>query len=148
MSANAVHVDAEQVMLSGAELDCGVKNDLWEAPSAGDSAGRSSARLLEAGRNLHFDDDVVVSDAGLRQPYVQVRGDFPLQLSGDSSIRDEGSDGKIVEGTVTLTISNTCFPNPLPLLGVRKGKFAEDQAPVLRFDRQQDDMWHFTKIVH
>ena len=41
---------------------------------------RSVSRILAAGKALHFDDDVVVAETGYRQPYVQIRGDFMLQL--------------------------------------------------------------------
>ena len=142
-----IHLDAEQVMLSGDQVDCGVRSDLWEAPTPSYGGGRSSARLLEAGRKLHFDDDVVFSEPGVAQPYVQIRGDFPLQLADDAIIRDDGPDGKLVEGRVLVAISHACFPGPLPMLGVRKGKFVEDSSPILKFSRDGND-WHFVKITH
>jgi hypothetical protein len=142
-----IHLDAEQVVISGQNLDCGVKNDLWEAPIADEGGGRSIAKLLQAGRNLHFDDDVVVSEPGLKFPYVQVRGDFSVHLYGDATIRDDGPDGKLVESNAALTMSHACFPVALRLLGVRKGRFVEDASPILKFTRQGDD-WSFMKLVH
>jgi hypothetical protein len=142
-----IHLDAEQVMLSGDQVDCGVKSDLWEAPPATLAGGRASAKLLEAGRNLHFDDDVVYAEAGVNQPYVQVRGDFSVQLADDASIRDDGPDGKLVEGRLTVTIPHACFPAPLAMLGVRKGKFVEDAPPILKFSTDGQN-WRFIKIIH
>jgi hypothetical protein len=142
-----IHLDAEQVVMSGQNVDCGVKNDLWEAPGADQGGGRSIAKLLEAGRNLHFADDVVVSEPGLKFPYVQVRGDFSLHTYGDATISDDGPDGKLVESNVALTMSHACFPVALRLMGVRKGKFVEDASPILKFTREGND-WSFTKLVH
>ena len=34
MGSAPVHLDAEQVSLTGSQLDCGVQNELWEAPGA------------------------------------------------------------------------------------------------------------------
>ncbi len=108
---------------------------------------RSVARLLAAGKALHFDDDVVASEPGYRQPYVQIRGDFMLQLGDIANIKDEGSDVKEVEGKLAAIIPNACFPDPLPILGVRKGRFSQDANPVMEFHLLNDG-WHFTKMVH
>lgn len=134
-------------MLSSQQVDCGVKADLWEAPGAIQGGGRSSARLLDAGRNLHFDDDVVVSEPGLNTPYAQIRGDFSLQVADDANVRDDGPDAKLVTGTVSANISHACFPTPLPLMGVRKGQFVEDATPTLKFSRDGDN-WRFAKLIH
>lgn len=145
LAAVPIHLDAEQVMLTLAQVDCGVQNDLWEPPGPL-MLERSTARLLAAGKALHFDDDVVVAEPGYHQPYVQIRGDFMLQL-GDTNIKDEGSDGRLVDGKVVALIPHTCFSDPLPVLGVRKGKFSEDVSPVLEY-RLLNDGWHFMKLVH
>jgi hypothetical protein len=145
-----VHLDAEQVMLTSLQVECGVQNDLWEQPAAANVPGaveHSIARLLPAGRALHFDDDVIVSEPGYRQPYVQIRGDFMLQLAEGPTIRGEGSDGRLVEGKLLVIVPHMCFPDSLPVLGVRKGRFSEDAPPVMEF-RLQNDGWHFTKLVH
>jgi hypothetical protein len=137
------------VSLTGQQLECGVQNDLWEQPGAilPGANQRSVARLLAAGKALHFDDDVVVNESGYHQPYVQIRGDFNVQLGDIASVKDEGSDGKLVEGKLMVTIPQTCFSDPLPVLGVRKGKFSQEATPVLEF-RLMNDGWHFTKLVH
>lgn len=145
VAAAPVHLDAEQVMLTLAQVDCGAQNDLWDPPGAL-MLERSVARLLPAGRALHFDDDVVVAEPGYRQPYVQIRGEFMLQL-GDVNIKDEGSDGRLVDGKLMVLIPHMCFSDPLPVLGVRKGKFSEDVNPVMEF-RLLNDGWHFSKLVH
>jgi len=149
MAAAPIHLDVEDVSLTGPQLDCGVQNDLWEQPGAVDpSAGqRSVARLLDAGRALHFDDDVVVSEPGYRQAYVQLRGDFTVQLGSGMSVKDDGPDHKLVEGKLGVTIPHMCFPDPLPMMGVKKGKFSEEANPVMEFSLQNDG-WHFIKLDH
>ena len=149
MAAGPIHLDAEQVSLTGQQVECGVQNDLWEEPNSirPGSAERSVARLLAAGKALHFDDDVVAAEPGYHQPYVQVRGDFSLQLGDISNIKDEGTNVKDVEGKLTVIVPNSCFADPLPVLGVRKGRFSQDATPVMEF-RLLTDGWHFTKLVH
>jgi hypothetical protein len=146
LAAMPVHLDAEQVSLSFQQLDCGAKNDLWDPPGPMQQQ-RSVARLLPGGKELHFDDDVVVSEPGYPQPYVQIRGDFTLQLADSPNIRDEGADGRLVDGKLMAVIPNACFPDPVPLLGVHKGKFSQDTNPVMEF-RLLNDGWHFIKLVH
>ena len=146
IAAAPIHLDAEQVSLTGQQLDCGIQNDLWESPGPIQQE-RSVSRILAAGKALHFDDDVVVTETGYRQPYVQIRGDFMLQLADSPNIKDEGPDGKRVEGKLTVTIPHMCFADPLPILGVRKGKFSQDASPVLEF-RLLNDGWHFVKLAH
>jgi hypothetical protein len=146
MAAVPIHLDAEQVTLTGSQLDCGVQNDLWEMPSPLVQE-RSVSRILAAGKALHFDDDVVVAEPGYHQPYVQIRGDFMLQLGDIPNIKDDGPDGKLVEGRLAVIIPNTCFSDPLPILGVRKGRFSQDVNPVMDF-RLLNDGWHFNKLVH
>jgi hypothetical protein len=150
LAAAPVHLDAEQVMLSSQQVECGAQNDLWEQPSASNTPGaleHSFARLLPAGKALHFDDDVIVSEPGYHQPYVQIRGDFMLQLAEGPSIRNEGSDGRLVEGKLLVNIPHMCFSDGLPVLGVRKGKFSEDALPVMEYSLENDG-WHFKKLVH
>jgi hypothetical protein len=150
LSAAPIHLDAEQVMLTNQEVECGVQNDLWEAPTTSNTPGsrdNSIARLLPAGKALHFDDDVIVAEPGFRSPYVQIRGDFMLQLAGGPTIREEGSDGRLVEGKLYVTIPHMCFPDGLPVLGVRKGKFSEDALPVVEYSLENDG-WHFKKLAH
>lgn len=146
VATNPFHLDAEQVLLTGGQLGCGVDNDLWETPTPA-TGQRVVAHLLPAGRALHFDDDPVVSEPGFRSPYVQVRGDFMLQLGDGPNIREDGEDVRVVDGRLYALIPNGCFPDPLQVMGVRKGRFSQDVNPVMQF-RLQDDGWHLTKLVH
>lgn len=141
-----IHLDAEQVMLTIGQLECGVTSDLWDSPGPL-MQERSVARLLAAGKALHFDDDVIVSEPGYRMPYVQIRGDFMMQLADGPNTKDEGSDGRLVDGKLMVLMPHMCFADPLPVLGVRKGKFSEDVNPVMEF-RLLNDGWHFMKLVH
>jgi len=146
LAAVPIHLDAEQVTVTMQQVECGVQNDLWERPGPVVQE-RSFARLLGPGKALHFDDDVVVAEPGYHQPYAQLRGDFMLMLGDSPTIKDEGSDGRLVESKVMVVIPNTCFPEPLPLLGVRKGRFSQDALPVVEFQLLKDG-WHFARIVH
>ncbi|HEY1760485.1 MAG TPA: hypothetical protein VGG72_34240 [Bryobacteraceae bacterium] len=146
MAAAPIHLDAEQVSLTGSQLDCGVQNELWEAPSPLVQE-RSISRILAAGQALHFDDDVVVAEPGYHQPYVQIRGDFVVGLADGPNIKDDGPDGKLVDGKLLVTIPHMCFSDALPILGVRRGKFTQDVNPVLQFSLLNDG-WHFMKLVH
>src|ERR1700749_2482221 len=66
-----VNLDGEQLLLSESQVNCGVQNELWDAPmSAGD---RMIARLLDKGRALKFYDDVVVRDGPAQINHVQIR---------------------------------------------------------------------------
>src|SRR5256885_3385531 len=56
-------LDGEQLVLTGAQVDCGVQQELWEKPSQ--VGERSIARLLPKGRDLKFYDDVVVHEPGV-----------------------------------------------------------------------------------
>jgi hypothetical protein len=136
------------VILTGQQVNCGVQEDLWEAPAAPAIVGEhTTGRLLPAGRALNFDDDVMIGETGYVRPYVQVRGDFPATLADGSDIRESGSDVRLVTGKLQITIAHMCFPDPLPVMGVHKGKFSEDALPVMRFELQ-DDRWHYDKLVH
>src|SRR5579884_2258111 len=55
IEAAPVKVEAEQVMLAPAEVDCGVHAELW-GPPTDPNQGRSICPLMDAGRALHFDD--------------------------------------------------------------------------------------------
>jgi hypothetical protein len=147
MASGPIHLDAEEVSMTRSQFECGVQSDLWDPPGSATAGQQSSARLEQAGRDLHFDDDVVVSEPGFHLPHVQVRGDFMLQLGDGPSIRDNGPDGRLVEGKLMVIIPHTCFSDPLPLMGVRKGTFSADAQPVMQFQLLNDG-WHFTKLVH
>jgi hypothetical protein len=147
IEASPVRLDGEQVMLNSAQLDCGVHNDLWDAPHL-DLHEQGTARLQEAGRTLKFDDDIQINQPGLRQPYVQIRGEFPLQVLEIVSIRDGEDDNvKLIEVRLGIVIQHTCFPQPIPLMGVKKGKFTQDNNPIVRL-KQTGTTWFVDRLVH
>jgi hypothetical protein len=45
-----------------------------------------------------------------------------------------------------IIVPHACFPDPLPLMGVRKGNFAQDVSPVLLF--RYNNAWTLEGIVH
>jgi len=140
-----VHLDAEQVILTAQQVDCGVKEDLWE-PAA--TAGEHTAcRLLPAGRALNFDDDVMLNEPGYHHGYAQVRGDFTASLADGPDIRAPEDGVRMVSGKLAIAISHSCFYDPVYVIGVRKGKFDEDTPPTMRFELLNDG-WHFDKLVH
>lgn len=143
IEASPVRLDAEYVMLSQGEVDCGVQNDLWDAPS--DAGGHTVARLSQKGRDLKFGDDVDLSD--LPRPYVQIRGDFSLAVAEITADKDSPETGsKLVEAKVGVPFQHSCFPNPLPLMGVKKGNFRQDVSPVVLF--RFNNGWYLDKFVH
>ena len=145
LEANAVHLDGEQVTFASKELNCGVQSELWDTP-AEVSKDRTTARLTSKGRDLNFGDDLVIEPN--RPPYAQVRGSFSLELGEVSGIRDGETDGtKVVEAKAGVRVQHACFPNPLPLMGVKHGDFRED-APVSFLFRRGDVGWSLEKLVH
>jgi hypothetical protein len=140
-----IHLDAEQVMLSPTQVDCGVQQDLWDP--AAPLGERSLARLTEKGRALKFDDDVVVTENGYRSPYVQVRGDFPMVLADGPAIREDGPYGRYVNGKLHVIIQHACFPQPLPVMGVKHGRFSQDVLPTMHFKLDVDG-WRFDGLIH
>ena len=140
-----VNLEGEQVTLTSMQVDCGVQEDLWERPTQF-SPERSTARLDQKGRDLKFNDDVVIEPD--RQPYVQVRGAVSLQVGEVSNIRNGEENGsKLVDAKAGVKIQHTCFPNPLPIMGVKKGNFQPD-IPVSFLFRLREDGWHAEKLLH
>lgn len=138
-----VKLDGEQVVLTERQIDCGVKNDLWEAPAQ--SGDHKTAHLLPKGQELKFYGDVTVDDSAMGS-YAQVRGDFKLELMA-SEIKDLENGVKMVTGKAGAVISHTCFPSSLPVMGVRKGQFAPDAPMQLRFVLD-GSTWRFDRIEH
>jgi len=143
IEGSPVRLDAEYVMLTQGELDCGVQNDLWDPPA--DSGGHSIARLSQKARDLKFADDVSVGD--MSRPYVQVRGDFNLAVLEITSDKDgPEKESKLLEAKIGVPFQHSCFPNPLPLMGVKKGNFRQDVSPLLLF--RFNNGWYLDKFVH
>src|SRR5216684_2901703 len=62
-----VKLEGEQVSLTPGQVDCGVRQELWE-PRVETSPGHSSSRLTQQGRDLKFSDDVL-TEPNFRQSY-------------------------------------------------------------------------------
>jgi hypothetical protein len=141
-------LEGEQVTLTGDQIHCGVQNELWESPTSL-SPDHSTAHLTSKARDLKFNDDVIVSDPGATRPYVQVRGSFPIQVDSVTGIKP-GEDGttKLAEAKASVRIDNACFPQPLPLMGVKHGNFNVDAPVVFHFHFDDATGWHADKIVH
>lgn len=145
LEAAPVNLDGEQVTLTQGQLECGVKQELWEQPMQF-SPERSTARLDQKGRDLKFGDDVVIEPN--RLPYVQVRGPVSLQVDDVSNIRNGEQGGtKLVDAKAGVKLSHSCFANALPIMGVRKGNFQPDVLPTFQFSLH-DDGWHVDSLVH
>jgi len=130
----------EQVTLTDAQLECGAKNELWDPPNG------NVARLAQKGRDLKFSDDVRLNDPEIRRPYIQVSGAFPVSVSDVSKLRDENGY-KLADVRLGITIANDCFSTPLPLMGVRKGKFTPEAPVVFRFQGSGKE-WTLDKLMH
>jgi hypothetical protein len=134
-------LSSEQVTLTQGQVDCGVQSELWEAPSG------VTAKLLQKGRNLKFTDDVRVSDPDITVPYTQVTGSFRVQVADVSRIRDTDGGKKLADVKLGIIINDSCFNAPLPLMGVRKGKFSPDAPVVFQFQGSGKE-WSLDRLVH
>jgi hypothetical protein len=143
---NPVKLDAEQVMLTQVQVDCGIQAELW-LPATDPNQGRSVCPLLPKGKALKFDDDVVVLENGYHSPYVQIRGAFPVAVADiTNTTNGPEKDTMLVEAKVGVRIGHPCFQNPLPVMGLRKGQFTQDYSPVILL--RLDDGWQLDKFVH
>jgi len=140
-----IKLDGEQVTITQMQIECGVHSELWDSP-AQISQDRTAARLTSKGKELNFGDDPVMEPG--HQPYAQVRGAFMLQVDDVSGLRDGEEKGtKVVDAKAGIKLQHACFPNPLPIMGVKRGNFREDTPPSFLF-RLADDGWHMEKLVH
>ena len=145
IQSSPISLDGEEVMLTDSQVQCGVQSDLWDLTQLG--SNRAVGRLNQAGRDLHFGDDVVIGEEGMHYPYVQIRGTFQLHLLDLGSVRDEGEKVKLVDAKIGVEIPHPCFHDQPPLLmAVRRGRFTQDALPTFRF-RMSDD-WAFDRVQH
>ena len=143
--AQPVTLDGEQLVLNDRQVDCGVKNDLWDEPTA--SGDHKTARLLGKGTDLKFYGDIVVDDPTLGS-YVQMRGDVMLSLTLPFEIKDGPGGTKLVSGKAAAVIAHSCFTGmPLPIMGIRKGQILPDAPVQLRY-MQDGNNWRFDRILH
>lgn len=130
----------EQVTLNDTQVECGVRNDLWDPPEG------NLVRLTQKGRDLKFTDDIRLRDPEIHQPYTQVSGAFSVRVSDVSKIRDVAG-GKLADVKLGVVIAHECFTTPLPLMGIRKGKFTPDAAVVFRFKGSGTE-YTLDKLMH
>lgn len=130
----------EQVVVNDGQLECGTKNDLWDPPNG------NVARLTQKGRDLHFTDDIRLNDPDIHVAYTQVNGKFPVQVAEVTKVRDTDG-GKLADVKLGIMVSHECFTTPLPLMGIRKGKFTPDAPVVFRF-KGSDKEFTFDKLMH
>jgi hypothetical protein len=147
IEGSPLRLDAEYVWLTQAQYDCGVQEDLWVTPTQpiGLPGQTATARVTAKGQQLKFSDDVMLGDK--RYPYVQIRGDFSLyvnEITNDKAGKDEFT--RFVETKLAAIVNHSCFPNPLPIMGVRKGQFTQDYSPILEF--RYNNGWAIEKVVH
>ena len=143
-----MNLEGEQVTLTDPQIQCGVQTELWDSPTTL-SADHTTAHLTSKARDLKFNDDVIIHDPSSRVAYVQVRGEFPLQADSIVSIIDgEDKNSKLVEAKVSIKIDNACFPNSLPLMGVRHGNFSADSPVVFHMHFDESVGWRVDKLVH
>ena len=139
-------LDSEQVTLTGAQVNCGVNADLWEASAGGD--GRFIYRLTQKARDLQFTDDVYDRDPEYPTPYSQVRGKFNLALVNVVSVREGTEKGtKLVRATLGIRLNHFCFPEPLLIMGINKGRFTTQLAPTLLYQNGEEG-WSAVKLMH
>jgi hypothetical protein len=130
----------EQVSLSDSQVECGARTELWDPPNG------NVARLQQKGRDLKFTDDIRLNDPEIHTPYTQVSGTFSVQVSDVSKLRNDG-DAKLADVKLGIVVPNECFTGPLPLMGVKKGKFTPDAPVVFRFQGSGKE-WSLEKLVH
>jgi hypothetical protein len=144
---NPIALDSEQVTLTDGQLSCGIINDLWEeVPS--DGGQRAIYRLTQKGRDLQFSDDIYARDPEFNGAYTQLRGKFFLSLAAVVAAHDGPDQGtKLVQATLGVKIPHACFADPLPIMGINKGKFTTKLAPTLLYENG-DKGWLAIKLMH
>lgn len=148
LQSHPMKLEGEQVTLTQKQIDCAVQADLWDPPTEL-PPDHAIAHLKDKGRDLKFNDDVVIRDPNSKLPYVQVRGDLPLHVQEITAIRDGDQPGtKLVEAKVGVKIDHPCFSAPLPLMGVRHGNFTADAPVVFHFSQGDGGAWQADQIVH
>lgn len=147
IESGPMKLEGEQVTFTDAQIQCGLQAEYWDPPVT-ISDDHSHAALTAKGKNFKFNDDVMIRDPGSRVPFVQIRGDLPLQVDSIAAIKDgEDQYTKLVEAKVGVKIDDPCFQNPLPLMGVRHGNFSTD-SPVVFHMHFDETGWHVDRVVH
>src|SRR5260221_5972052 len=145
VEGKAFKLEGEQVSLTAGQVDCGMRAERWE-PRVETSPGHSSYHLTQQGRDLKFSDDVL-TEPNFRFSYVQVKGEFALQVISVVGVKNASDGMKIGEFKVGAKIHHACFAGPLPIMGVKKGVFKEDEPVVFRFQLTGDG-WSMDQLLH
>lgn len=146
VKANPFNLESEEVTLNIFQVNCGVENDLWEAPV--EVPDRMVARLTQKGRDLNFTDDISIGEQGYSEPHAQMRGKVSLDVSQVLSIADGKEQGtKIVQAQLRVVVPHPCFPAPLPIMGIRRGRPQQGLAPTMEFDLT-DHGWRMDHFIH
>ena len=139
-------LDSEQIVLSNGQVNCGVNAELWDAAATSD--GRSIYHLTQKARDLQFSDDVYDHDPDYSTPFTQVRGKFNLGVITIISARDgDNKETKLVRANLGIKLNHFCFPNPLQIMGISKGRFTSKLPPTLIFQNSEDG-WTAVKLLH
>jgi hypothetical protein len=148
IEARPLTLEGEQVTLSDSQIQCGLQNEYWD-PQVIASPDHSTSHLTPKGRELKFNDDLIIHDPSSRVPFIQVRGDFPLSVESVASIKDaEDKNNKLVEARTGIKIDNPCFQNPLPLMGVKHGNFNANTPVTFHVHFDENSGWLADKIIH
>ena len=143
-----MNLEGEQVVLTDSQIQCGVQSELWDPPTTL-SPDHTTAHLTSKARDLKFNDDVIIRDPNSKVAYVQIRGEFPLQVDSIASVKDgEDKNSKLVEAKVSVKIDNPCFQGALPMMGVRHGNFSADSPVVFHLHFDENIGWRVDKLVH
>ena len=141
-----MHLDSEQVILTQGQVECGVDRELFDAPVV--VSERSVARLRQTARNLGFSDDVSLYEPGYPLPYAQMRGDFMARIDNVVDIKNGPGQGvKTVVAQMRVKIPHECFGGDLPVMGIRRGQFAENLPPTMIF-QLEDSGWRLDHFAH
>jgi hypothetical protein len=147
IEAQPLKLEGEQVVLNDTQIQCGLQAEFWDAPTTL-SSDHTTAHLTSKGRDLKFNDDLIIHDPSSRVPYIQIRGEFPIQVDSVVSSKDaEDKNEKLVEAKVSIKIDNPCFGN-VPLMGIRHGNFSADSPVVFHVHFDENAGWHADKLVH
>lgn len=148
IEARPLTLEGEQVTLTDSQIQCGLQNEYWD-PQVIASPDHSSSHLTQKGRELKFNDDLIIHDPSSRVPYIQVRGEFPISVDSVASIKDgEDKNNKLVEARAGIKIENPCFQERLPLMGVKHGNFNADTPVTFHVHFDENGGWLADKIVH
>ncbi|MEO8097096.1 MAG: hypothetical protein ABI811_05300 [Acidobacteriota bacterium] len=144
LQSKPMELDGEQVVITPEQITCGEMKELWTVDQVGSSG--AIGRLSAAARKLQFSDDIRMGDPAFRNPYVQVKGTFDVEVKSVAELIDIDPQTKEIEAIMGVKINHPCFTSPLPLMGVRHGVFSQTTNPRFLFKLRNG--WTVEKILH